>query len=114
MLRIENIHSESRRVEPVDRQTRQEQREKDEERSRREELEEAYILNLTLGRVRKSSPFIPGAYTRMGAVQQAPKVTPAAAKTEIKAEIKAEIELDRSHSGPVDKSDTRPRLDTYS
>ncbi|MBO6574198.1 MAG: hypothetical protein JJ896_02180 [Rhodothermales bacterium] len=68
-MRIESLHHE-RRVEPVDRQNRRDQRRKDEERSEREQQEEAYILNLTRGEVGKKSPFISGAYTRMGAIKQ--------------------------------------------
>ena len=74
-MRIDSLHTE-RRVEPVDRQNRRDQRRKDEERSEREQQEAAYILNLTRGKAGKDSPFVSGAYTRMGAVSSREIKTP--------------------------------------
>ena len=69
-MRIDALNTRDRRVERVDRQTRRDQRRKEEERSEREQQETAYILNLTRGQAGASSPFVSGAYTRMGAISQ--------------------------------------------
>jgi hypothetical protein len=67
-MRVEPVHTTERRVEPVDRQSRRDQQRKDDERSERENQEEAYILNLTRGQVGERSPFLSAAYTSMGAI----------------------------------------------
>ncbi|MFT4604586.1 MAG: hypothetical protein ACI9W4_001319 [Rhodothermales bacterium] len=101
-MRVEQIHTTERRVEPVDRQSRSNQQRKDDERSQRENQEEAYILNLTRGEVGDRSPFLSAAYTSMGAITRdeikvAPEVVP----------------KDRSTYQP-DSSKSGGQLDTYS
>jgi hypothetical protein len=110
-MRIESFHSESRRVPPVDRQTRQDQRRKDEDRSERKQQEDAYVLDLTRGKVQRSSPFISGAYTRMGAVSSRKSETPPE-PTPLKAEPPEGIHPEASQDAAT--PDKRPRLDTYS
>ena len=82
-MRVEQVHNIERRVEPVDRQNRRDQQRKDDERSERENQEEAYILNLTRGQVGDRSPFLSAAYTSMGAITRDEiKVAPEAAPKE--------------------------------
>lgn len=95
-MRIEPVHSETRRVEPVDRQDRRQQQRKDEERPERENLEEAYKLSLRQGKAGLSSPFVPGAYSRVGFKASTPRTgDQAGAKA---AEQSAEPEEERGPS----------------